>query len=314
MYRIGLFAFYFGKLPSHMPVWVKTCAANPTIDWFLITDQRIGYPLPDNIKLIRTDIEALTGFFSEKLGLKANLYRPYKLCDFRPAYGLIYQKMLAGYDFWGYSDFDVVFGDIRAKLTDEILDTHDKIQPFGHLTFYRNCEKINTLFREQCEGVADYRDVFVNDIHYAFDEFKGIDKICEIKGIKRYRNTDIFVETYIFRSKFVDKNTGIEDAVYYWENGKLYMAYPRDGRTVTKEIIYIHLRSRRMKMPRFDIMGSDAFYVVPNTFKSKKAGELTPRDLETKNRPTLTYGPVQWKFAKYIKKPVKKFWNKVFGR
>lgn len=314
MNKIGLFAFYFGKFPSHMPVWIKTCAANPTIDWFLITDQQIDFPLPDNIKLTRTDIGALTGLFSEKLGLKANLYRPYKLCDFRPAYGLIYEEMLKGYDFWGYSDFDVVFGDIRAKLSEDILDSHDKIQPFGHLTFYRNCEKINTLFREQCEGVADYRDVFVSDTHYAFDEFRGIDKICEIKGIKRYRNTDIFVETYIFRSKFVDKNTEIEDAVYYWENGKLYMSYPHDGRILTKEIIYIHLRNRRMKMPRFDILEAEAFFVVPNTFKPKGAGILTQRDMETKNRPILTYGPIQWKYDKYIKRPVKQYLNKVRSR
>lgn len=314
MNKIGLFAFYFGKLPPHMPVWVKTCGANPTIDWFLITDQQIGYPLPENIKLIRTDIGALTKLFSEKLGLQANLYRPYKLCDFRPAYGAIYEDMLKGYDFWGYCDFDVVFGDIRARLTEEILDSHDKIQPFGHLSLYRNTERMNRLYEEPCEGVADYREVFTSGTHYAFDEFRGIDKICESKGVKRYRNTDIFVETYIFRSKFVDKNTETDDAVYYWENGKLFMAYQREGQTVTKEIIYIHLRSRKMKMPRFDIMGADAFFVTPNTFKPKRAGELTLRELKTKNRPTLTYGPIQWKFNKRIKKPVQKFFNKVFSR
>lgn len=307
--KIALFGFYFGKFPVHMPLWFRICGTNPDIDWILITDRHVGYPVPDNVTVIETDIKSLTQFFSERLGLKANLYRPYKLCDFRPAYGYIYEEMLKGYDFWGYVDFDLVFGDIRAFFTGEILAKYDKIQPFGQLSLYRNCEKINTLFMKSCEGVADYRDVFTEGTHYAFDEFRGIDKICEVEGIERYRSSDIYVETYIFRSKFVDKNSGREDAVYFWEDGKLYMAFQQDGGIVQKEIMYIHLRNRKMRMPRF-VLSADSFFVVPNTFKRKQKGVLTLRDIETRNRPIpLTYGPVQWKFDKRIKKPIQRFFR-----
>lgn len=313
MNKIGLICFYFGEFPMHMPVWIKTCGANPGIDFFLITDQRIEYPLPDNFKLIKTDIGAIVDLFSETLGLKANLYRPYKLCDFRPAYGHIYTDMLRGYDFWGYCDFDVVFGDIRALLTEDILDAHDKIQPFGHLCLYRNCDRMNYLYREQCEGVADYRDVFTESTHYAFDEFRGIDKICEIKGIKRYRSEDIFVETWIFKSRLADKNSGIEDGVFFWENGKLFMAWVQDGQIERKEIIYIHLRNRPMKMPSFDILSADTFFVVANGFKPKELGVLTGKDMNTMNRPAFLYGEkkiLKWKYQKRIYGPTKRFFNR----
>ena len=314
MNKIALFGFYFGNLPMHIRLWFRTCGYNPEIDFIFVTDQEIDYPLPDNVKLVKTDIHTLTDFFSERLGLTANLYRPYKLCDFRPAYGVIYEEMLKGYDFWGHCDQDLVFGDIRALLTEEILDAHDKIQPFGHLCLYRNNELMNNLYKEQCEGVADYRDVFTESNHYAFDEFRGIDKICEIKGIKKFKSEDIFVETWIFKSRLADKNSGVEDGVFFWENGKLFMAWMQDGGIARKEIMYMHLRNRPMKMPSFDILSADAFFVVANGFKPKVAGVLTEKDMRTMNKPAFLYGEKKllwWKYQKKIYGPTRRLYRRI---
>ena len=54
------------------------------------------------------------------------LHTPYKLCDYKPAYGEIFAPELSGYDFWGYGDMDLVFGDLRAYFTEDKLRKYDK--------------------------------------------------------------------------------------------------------------------------------------------------------------------------------------------
>ena len=41
---------------------------------------------------------------------------PYKLCDYKPVYGLIFDEDLQDYDFWGHCDVDLIFGDIRKFI------------------------------------------------------------------------------------------------------------------------------------------------------------------------------------------------------
>ncbi len=75
----------------------------------------------------------------------------YGLCDLRPAYGHIFQDLLNGYDFWGHADIDVVWGRLGLLLSEPHLERYDIISSrrgyiAGHLTAYRNCDHINSLF------------------------------------------------------------------------------------------------------------------------------------------------------------------------
>lgn len=49
---------------------------------------------------------------SEKLSFAVNIGYPYKLCDFKPAYGFLFPEIIKRYDFWGHGDIDVVYGNI----------------------------------------------------------------------------------------------------------------------------------------------------------------------------------------------------------
>ena len=69
-----------------------------------------------------------------------SLERPYKLCDFRPAFGEIFADELAGYDFWGHSDLDVIFGRIRDHLPAAAFEA-DKILFNGNFSLYRNSRR-----------------------------------------------------------------------------------------------------------------------------------------------------------------------------
>ena len=84
-----------------------------------------------------------------------SLNSPYKLCDFRPAYGDIFQEELQDYDFWGYCDTDLIFGDICKYLTTNILKEYDKIFEYGHLTIFKNNNRMRNLYKNITDNISD---------------------------------------------------------------------------------------------------------------------------------------------------------------
>jgi len=108
---------------------------------------------------------------SKKLGFDINLNSPYKLCDFKPTYGIIFEDMLSAYQYWGYGDMDIVFGDIRKHiplLQDEEPDIISGYHNFlaGPFSLYRNTPAINNLFRD----CPDHQQILQDPAHRAFDE------------------------------------------------------------------------------------------------------------------------------------------------
>ncbi|RLB65728.1 MAG: hypothetical protein DRH08_07575 [Deltaproteobacteria bacterium] len=107
----------------------------------------------------------------EKLGLPISFNDPYKLCDFKPAFGTIFAEYLNEYDFWGNADIDLIYGNIRRFLTEELLSEYDVITSrkeylAGHLTLYRNRPEFNRLY----ENSVDYPRVFLDANHLSFCE------------------------------------------------------------------------------------------------------------------------------------------------
>ena len=43
MKKIALIVCYFGPFPKCFPFWLKTCAANPSVDFLVYTDQEYAY-------------------------------------------------------------------------------------------------------------------------------------------------------------------------------------------------------------------------------------------------------------------------------
>jgi hypothetical protein len=108
---------------------------------------------------------------SRKLQRETNITVPYKLCDFRPAYGLIFSDLIREYDFWGFGDIDVIYGNIRKFMTEDLLSRHDFISVrddyvTGFFSLVRNNEKMNTFFTKS----KDYVKVFSGSEYYRFDE------------------------------------------------------------------------------------------------------------------------------------------------
>jgi hypothetical protein len=170
--KIGIVTCWYGPYPWYFPYFIHSCSYNHTIDFIIITNNQHLIPnKPKNVKIINKKLEEIKIIASEKLGFKINIDYPYKLCDFKPAYGFIFQNIITGYDFWGHSDLDVIYGDIREFLNYEMLILYDFISlrheyTTGVFSLYRNNEKMNTFFMRS----KDYKLVFTNAQHYSFGE------------------------------------------------------------------------------------------------------------------------------------------------
>lgn len=120
---IAIITCWYGSYPWHFPYFIHSCTFNPTIDFIIITCNKENIlSKPDNIKVIHKTKDEIIGTASKKLGFKANIDYPYKLCDFKPAYGFLFPEIIKGYDFWGHGDIDLVYGNIRDFMTEEVLN------------------------------------------------------------------------------------------------------------------------------------------------------------------------------------------------
>ncbi|MFC0513593.1 DUF6625 family protein [Mucilaginibacter angelicae] len=169
--NIALITCYIGKLPWYFHYFVHSCSYNPSIDFFIFTDDNTRIPVPGNVKVIYKTLDDIVKLATAKLNLEINITNGYKLCDFKPAYGLIFSDILSGYDFWGHCDIDIIFGNIRSFITDDLLARHDLISVrhdwlSGCFLLYQNTHKLNHLFLHS----KDYKKVFGSSQHYCFDE------------------------------------------------------------------------------------------------------------------------------------------------
>jgi hypothetical protein len=172
MKSIAILTCWYGTYPWYFSYFVYSCSCNPTVNFFIITDnQQPIASIPKNVKVVYKTLEEIKTNASEKLSLKVKFDDPYQLCDFKPAYGFIFPELIKDYDFWGYGDIDVIYGNLRYFLTNELLEAFDvfSFRPeylTGSLSIYRNGKKNNELFMQS----RDYKTVFSDSKYFNFDE------------------------------------------------------------------------------------------------------------------------------------------------
>jgi hypothetical protein len=179
-YNIVLLICWKGKWPWYFRFFVHSVKYNPTIDFIIFTDEIIEIELPENIKIVNYSLDDIGLIASEKLGFIVSLPNAYKLCDFKPAYGYIFNEHIKGYDFWGHCDIDLIFGDIRNFMNNKLLRKNEVISSrhdyvAGTFTLYKNTAKVNSLFKLS----KDYKMVLTNGEHYCFDECNFLFKPLE---------------------------------------------------------------------------------------------------------------------------------------
>ena len=276
---IALVIPYFGKFHNYFSLFLKSCAYNPTVDFYIFTDIEEKYDYPPNVHRVIMSFETLKKRIQQLYDFEIVLNEPYDLCDFKVAYGEIFQEYLKPYDFWGFCDCDLIYGDIRHFLTEDLLDKYEKLFMRGHFTLFKNLAEINQLYRNAIDGIKQYEIAFSEAGAHHFvegypEDVPGINRIFQDAGkavFDEYYFADIDVEHYAFRQSDL-KNTQqeqrkVEKSVFVWEKGKLYRYYSEKTSIQKEEFMYIHLQKRKMKNLVADIEHAEQFLIMPNKFK-----------------------------------------------
>jgi len=123
--------------------------------------------------LILTDVEDFKAKVRKALGVDPCLDpNSTKYWDYRPFLGLILADELRGFDFWGHTDHDVIYGRLDRWVTDDLLGSVDVFSNdpnacCGFFTLYRNNGVTNRLCLELNGGAwgqtLETDQVFVSD-------------------------------------------------------------------------------------------------------------------------------------------------------
>lgn len=275
---------YFGKLPDTIDVFFKTCANNNEYNWIIFTDDENPYKYPENVKIIFTSFNEIKERIQNCFSFKIALDSPKKLCDFKPAYGFIFEKELRNFRYWGYCDLDQYFGSLDHFIPSDFLEKYDKLFSLGHMTIYRNVTKINKLFMQQLNydnfTNKSYIEVFSKKQNLLFDEWPrtsvNINDISRNERINSF-HSDSIDDVVPNKSKFintifqVEKREWIIDSigshVIVWNNGNIYAAWINDDKTIEfKELLYAHIQKRKFKIVNYN-QNLKSFIIYPNKIR-----------------------------------------------
>lgn len=181
---------------------------------------------------------------NDKIG--AQLYCPYKLCDYRPCYGHLFEERTQGYDYWGYCDIDAIWGDMDAWLGRVMQEGYDRIGRYGHFTLYRNTETLRRLYlhgdNKKLPVMAQLPFVKRTAYPCHFDE-NGMNTICEQAGLRFLKEVPLRNSSFGYKHLHsCDKRE--KEQVWLWENGKVY-TLTRDefGAAKREEFVYFHFQT-----------------------------------------------------------------------
>lgn len=149
---IAILIPYFGQWPEWMNFFVESCRANRDIDWYIFGDAEPPENRTPNVHHVQMTLDHYREMLSDALGIRVTAAQPYKLCDLRPALPFVHRDLLRRYEFVGFGDLDVIYGDIRKFYDDDLLSSHDLLSTHpdrvsGHLCLMRNDELMVTAFK-----------------------------------------------------------------------------------------------------------------------------------------------------------------------
>lgn len=225
---------YFGVWPFWMKYFLSSCAANPTINWLVYSDNE-SLPLDvPNVQLQVTSLHDYMDNASRVLGVSIPADRPYKLCDLKPMYGLIHEQDITNYDYWGFCDLDVIWGDLRQFLTSDLLEldliSAHRTRISGHCCLLKNSQKM----REAFKAYLDWKNICSSNENHRFDESAFSRLFIKYKKLpNKLRNFLSFLNTIDAKCFFIERHSTpncrtpwIDGSTHYpsewyWNKGRL---------------------------------------------------------------------------------------------
>lgn len=264
MKKILLFMAYYGKMPNYFELWLQTAKNNATIDFCIISDCCDEFELPQNVKYKKVSFEEFKKKLQSKFSFKISVDNYGRISQFRPAFAYVFPEEVEGYDYWGYVECDLLLGNIRHFLTDELLEKYDKFLYTGHLQLFRNNEKMNTLFMQKSRKALDYKFAFSNNIYF-FEEYIGMYNLANAFNVKTWYErvyADINCHYYGFKAILKENNDQLTPCIIHGKDEQLCAVYLNASNELEEhEILYAHFQKRSLQLETSSRLN---FIIVPN--------------------------------------------------
>lgn len=285
MTKLCMLAIWMGKFPNTFDLWKQTVLNNPTIDFYVITDNE-GLRDEGNLRFMHMTLPEVKQRFQRLMDFRITLETPYKICDYKPLYGEAFQEITKDYEFWGHMDLDIILGDVRAFLTEEMFQTYDKLFEAGCFVIYRNTEEMRNLYKLSMdkENMAyPYKKAFRCDYACYFDEYMGMNILGwkYQKKVFRDQTTEDVVQDFGWQTLDFCSYITKESFVMQWKDGKLYRHLCDEAGRIkegtAKEYMLVHIQKRKMEVnitPEEFSAGRE-LWIIPNCFQAERPqGEL----------------------------------------
>ena len=265
---IAIVVTYFGSPPPWLPAFFRSCQTNADVQWLIYAD--FDVPTPPNVTIKPMNLgefaQRASSIVGATISIEPAMVR--KICDFKPLYGLLFADDLRGVDFWAYSDLDVIWGDVRRFVTDDLLATHIIVSPRqrklgGHGTFLRNTEANNRLY----EIVPDVIAHLTNPHYVRVDENLLTNSLRDLIAKTSFKaRPKIYWDQEMTITADYQKEllAGDRDWRMVWRDGR---AFDAEGR----EVMYLHFHKLVKCMQAIDF----GFGEEPTAFALTRGGIVT---------------------------------------
>lgn len=281
---------YFGEMPNYFQLFLNSCASNENYNWLIFTDSTKKYSYPKNVKKIYMKFSTLKKLIQSKFDFPIKLTSPKKLCDYKPAFGYIFEDYIKGYDYWGHCDLDTIMGKLDDFIPQLLKKKYDKIFTLGHFILYKNNLENNRRFMKRYRGVYLFKKSFTTDNITVFDENYQND--TNVNSIFIDDNAKVYQGEFSFNVKVIPTrfirivyNNRLkkpitcqipkEVLIVHTSEG-LFELYIENNKLKGKEFMYIHLQQRLMRVHMSSQQGVYTFSIIPNGFYKLNA---IPQDI-----------------------------------
>lgn len=170
--KVKLLSAWYGPRPAWWDRYVAQMQRFALVDWECLPPAHVP---------IKQQIAWMNAVMSNALELECCKGTNYgearqwdgvqALCDYRPCYGEVFAERYADYDWWGWADLDLCFGDLDGLLptllTDDVDCVNFKTECLsGCLAMFRNNEATRGLFRTG----ARWQEIMTDPRYHCWDE------------------------------------------------------------------------------------------------------------------------------------------------
>jgi hypothetical protein len=249
--KVVIIAVYFGPFPSYFNLFKKTAFFNKDYDWMIFTDQVQQIIREQNILYIPYNLKIFNKKISTLLKTDIKITEPIKLCDARPCFAAVFNYFVEGYDWWGWTDLDLLNGNFNNFINDNVLDNHDVITTINRPGIYGPFTLVSMKHKNLYKEIKKYGQLLSaknpDDEHGCFYiDKKHFYTVMEKNNINIYKGE--IKEEHLIEIIY----TGKRKLPAIWENGNVEIASYGGERDKRCDTMIYHVPKNHTKIFHVD--------------------------------------------------------------